>query len=140
MAARIKITNIEDVLAGFDKTEDEIGRAVQYATAQAGLAVERQAKKNATGRPGPNVQTGNLRRSITTSAVQKGFEGKYAVTVSATMVYARAVEMGLGPNKRNKGWPAGVRYPYLGPAARDLQRNGTLSRVFVTALATRLRG
>jgi hypothetical protein len=140
MTARITVTNLSDVLAGFQATEDKIELAVQYAIAQTGLAVERQARINASGRPGPNVQTGNLRRSITTSAVNKGFDGKYEVEVSATMVYARAVEMGLGPNKRNKGWPPGVKYPYLGPAASNLQSNGTLARVFTTNLASRLRG
>lgn len=134
MSARISITNLADVLAGFDATQDKIELAVQYAITMTGLAVERQAKTNASGRPGPNVQTGNLRRSITTSAVNKGFEGTYAVEVSATMVYARAVELG------HPRWKPGVKYPYLGPAASKLQADGTLSRVFTTALGSRLRG
>lgn len=134
MSARISITNLSDVLAGFDATEDKIELAVQYAITMTGLAVERQAKVNASGRPGPNVQTGNLRRSITTSAVQTGFQGMYAVDVSATMVYARAVELG------HPRWKPGVKYPYLGPAASNLQSNGTLARVFTTNFASRLRG
>jgi len=134
MTARITITNLSDVLAGFDATEDKIELAVQYAIAMTGLAVERQAKVNASGRPGPNVRTGNLRRSITTSSVQKGFTNLYSVNVSATMVYARAVELG------HPRWKPGVKYPYLGPAASNLQANGTLARVFVTNLASRLRG
>jgi hypothetical protein len=134
MSARVTITNLSDVLAGFQATEDKIELAVQYAITMTGLAVERQAKVNASGRPGPNVQTGNLRRSITTSAVQKGFDNTYAVEVSATMVYARAVELG------HPRWKPGVKYPYLGPAASNLQSNGTLARVFTTNLASRLRG
>ena len=125
MTARITITNLSDVLAGFDATEDKIELAVQYAIAMTGLAVERQAKVNASGRPGPNVRTGNLRRSITTSSVQKGFTNLYSVNVSATMIYARAVELG------HPRWKPGVKYPYLGPAASNLQANGTLARVFV---------
>jgi hypothetical protein len=134
MTARIAITNLADVLSGLDATEDKIEAAVQYAVAVTGLAVERQAKVNASGRPGPNVQTGNLRRSITTSKVQKGFESTYTVDVSATMVYARAVELG------HPRWKPGVKYPYLGPAASNLESNGTLARVFSTALGSRLRG
>lgn len=134
MSARITITNLSDVLTGFDATEDKIELAIQYAISMTGLAVERQAKKNAQGRPGPNVRTGNLWRSITTSAVQTGFQGMYAVDVSATMVYARAVELG------HPRWKPGVKYPYLGPAASNLQSNGTLARVFTTNLASRLRG
>ncbi len=134
MSARITITNLADVLAGFQATEDKIELAVQYAITLTGLAVERQAKNNASGRPGPNVQTGNLRRSITTSSVEKGFTSLYTVQVSATMVYARAVELG------HPRWKPGVKYPYLGPAASTLQSNGTLARVFTTNLASRLRG
>jgi hypothetical protein len=134
MTARISITNLSEVLAGIDKTEQTIGEAVQYAIALTGLAVERQAKQNASGRPGPNVQTGNLRRSITTSKPEKGFGTTYTVDVSATMVYARAVELG------HPRWKPGVKYPYLGPAANSLQANGTLARVFTTAFGSRLRG
>ena len=134
MTARITITNLSDVLAGFEATEDKLELAVQYAISMTGLAVERQAKSNASGRPGPNVQTGNLRRSITTSGKPKGFGTLYSVEVSATMVYARAVELG------HPRWKPGVKYPYLGPAANSLQSNGTLSRVFTQAMASRLRG
>ena len=134
MTARITITNLSDVLAGFNTTQDKLENAVQDAIAMAGARVESQAEKNASGRPGPNVRTGNLRRSITSSKVNTGFSGLYSVDVSATMVYARAVELG------NPRWKSGVKYPYLGPAANSLQSNGTLSRVFTTALASRLRG
>lgn len=134
MTARITITNLSDVLAGFEATEDKLESAVQYAISMTGLAIERQAKMNASGRPGPNVQTGNLRRSITTSGKPKGFGTLYSVEVSATMVYARAVELG------HPRWKPGVKYPYLGPAANNLKANGTLSRVFTQAMASRLRG
>lgn len=134
MSARISITNLESVLAGFSTTEERINSAVEYAIGVTGLAVEAQAKKNASGRPGPNVRTGNLRRSITTSKPEKGFGTTYTVDVSATMVYARAVELG------HPRWKPGVKYPYLGPAASSLQANGTLARVFTTAFGSRLRG
>ena len=133
MAVRIEVTNLADVLKDFDDTEDKFELAVQYAITMTGLAVERQAKMNASGRPGPNVQTGNLRRSITTKA-QKGFGNTYEAEVSATMVYARAVEFG------HPRWKPGVKYPYLGPAARRLEANGTLDRVFTMALTSRMKG
>ena len=134
MSARITITNLSQVLAGFNAEEQKLNLAVEHEITVTGLAVERQAKQNASGRPGPNVQTGNLRRSITTSKPQKGFGTLYTVDVSATMVYARAVELG------HPRWKPGVKYPYLGPAANRLQANGTLARVFTTAMASRLRG
>lgn len=128
------MTNLSEVLAGLQAQETRVDGAVQYAIQMAGLAVERQAKQNASGRPGPNVRTGNLRRSITTSMPIKGFEGRYTITVSATMVYARAVELG------HPKWKPGVKYPYLGPAANTLKANGTLNRVFTGAFASRIRG
>ena len=132
MAVRLKVTNLNDVLSSFAATEDKLELAIEYAITMAGLAVERQAKMNASGRPGPNVQTGNLRRSLTTKA-QKGFDS-YEAEVSATMVYARAVELG------HPRWKPGVKYPYLGPAANNLSDNGTLSRVFTMALTSRFKG
>jgi hypothetical protein len=134
VSARVTITNLAEVLAGFSAKEDQLNLAVEHAITVTGLAVERQAKQNASGRPGPNVRTGNLRRSITTSQAEKGFGTTYTVDVSATMVYARAVELG------HPRWKPGVKYPYLGPAANKLQANGTLARVFTTAMASRLRG
>jgi hypothetical protein len=143
MAGSIRITNLAQVLAGFDATEDQYEKAAQYAITVTGLAVERQAKINAntgthkkgeprSGGPGPNVVTGNLRRSITTQS-RYGF-GTYIAEVSATMSYARHVELG-GPN-----WKPGVKYPFLGPAANSLKDSGKLSRTFTLALASKLRG
>lgn len=134
MTARVTITNLSEVLAGFNGKQQEIEEAVRYAIQEVGIEVEGRAKENASGRPGPNVITGNLRRSITTSKAQKGFEGTYSVDVSATMVYSRAVELG------HPRWKAGVKYPYLGPAAEKLRADGTLSRVFTDAMASRMRG
>ncbi len=134
MTIRVTIPNLSQVISGVQTKAQQIDMAVAQAIQITGLAVERQAKQNASGRPGPNVRTGNLRRSITTSMPIKGFGDSYAVVVSATMVYARAVELG------HPRWKPGVKYPYLGPAARNLSANGTLNRVFTSAFASRIRG
>ena len=106
MTVRMTIPNLSQVLSGIQRQADQIDNAVAYAIQITGLAVERQAKQNASGRPGPNVRTGNLRRSITTSIPVKGFGDSYSVVVSATMVYARAVELG------HPRWKPGVKYPF----------------------------
>jgi hypothetical protein len=134
VTARVTIPNLSEVISGIQRKAEQIDQAVAQAIQITGLAVERQAKQNASGRPGPNVRTGNLRRSITTSMPIKGFGDSYSVVVSATMVYARAVELG------HPRWKPGVKYPYLGPAARNLSANGTLNRVFTSALVSRIRG
>ena len=134
MGVKLSIENLNDVINDINTYENKANEAIKQAIYVTGLALEGEAKKNASGRPGPNVRTGNLRRSIKTEQPIQGFGGLYTTEVRATMVYARAVEFG------HPRWKPGVKYPYLGPAAERLSGNGTLSRVFTTALATRLRG
>ena len=140
----IIVRNLSQVMNGLTVFEKNIMEAGEFAIAQAGFALEREAKKNAntgthargeghlsgTG-PGPNVVTGTLRRSITTE-VRYGF-GSYIATVGPTVEYARAVELGH-PKWRGK------RYPYLIPAAGKLIGDGTLSRVFNNAFRSRYKG
>lgn len=154
----VEVRNLNEVLAGLGLTMKEIDDAAFYAVNMAGLEVERQAKINANngvrtyekrvsrnGRAylkvtpprhigpsgkGPNKVTGELQRHITTMPPRKGF-GTYESVVSSTMVYARAVEMGLPE------W-GGKRYPYLAPAAKTLKDNGQLARTFIGALRFKL--
>jgi hypothetical protein len=130
--AVVIVRNLKDLLVGFDKLEKNVEVAAEHAIAMAGLAIERQAKVNASGRPGPNVRTGDLRRNIRTE-VRYGF-GTYLATVGAYMEYSRAVELG------SPLWKSGVKYPYLGPAAETLKNNGTLTRVFSVAFAKKMKG
>jgi hypothetical protein len=139
------IKNLSQVLAGLDLTEKKVSDAARYAIGMAAASVERQAKKNAntgthprgtpripgTG-PGPNVVTGNLRRSIF-SRTKVGFGNTYVAEVGASMVYARAVEMGLPE------WKSGVKYPYMVPAVESLKQSGQLNRTFTGAFAMYLR-
>jgi len=134
MSVQITVTNLNDILKDLDTYGNKADEAIKGAIYEAALALEAESQKNASGRPGPNVRTGNLRRSIKAEQPTKGFGGLYTAEVRATMVYARAVEFG------HPRWKAGVKYPYIGPAAKRLSGNGTLSRVFTLALATRLRG
>lgn len=134
MSINLSVTNLEDVIKDIDTYGAKADEAIKQAIYVTGLALEAEAKKGASGRPGPNVRTGNLRRSITTEQPIKGFGGLYTTEVRATMVYARAVEFG------HPRWKPGVKYPYLGPASTRLSGNGTFSRVFTQALITRLRG
>lgn len=76
-----------------------------------GIRVESQAKLNASGRPGPRVQTGRLRSSITW-ALGRDHLGLF-VDVGSNVAYARYVE---------EGTTRAPAYPYLRPAliaARD---------------------
>lgn len=79
--------------------------------ARRAINVESRAKINASGRPGPNVDTGRLRSSITWELVERP-DGLVA-RVGTNVEYARYVEEGTDRSKP---------YPYLVPAmsaARD---------------------
>ena len=153
--AGIIIKNLSEVLAAVSGTATKIEQGAQIGIMRAGLAVERQAKlnfqgtrsyqkkvskkgnayivttpKNHVGGAGPNTVTGNLKRSIKTT-YRVGF-GSYIAEIGPTMVYARQVEKGGG------NWKSGVKYPYLEPAALMLLRNGTINRVFMTAVKEKL--
>jgi hypothetical protein len=153
----IYIKNLDDVLKDFKTTAQAIEQGVQIGILRAGLVIERQAILNFQGTrsyekrvskktgnawlritpprhvggTGPNTVTGNLKRSIHTTT-RTGF-GTYIAEVGASMVYARSVEQGLPQNPS-------VKYPYLEPAALMMIRNGTVQRVFVTAIKEKMRG
>jgi hypothetical protein len=153
--AEIVIKNLKEVLAAIDGSAEKIEQGAQLGIMRVGLAVERQAKlnfqgtrsyekrvskngrpylvitpKNHVGGSGPNTVTGNLKRSIKTT-YRAGF-GVYTAEVGPTMIYARQVEKGGGK------WPAGVKYPYLEPAALMLLRSGKINRIFTTAVREKL--
>ena len=154
--AGIIIKNLSEVLAAIDGAKSKIEQGAQIGIMRAGLAVERQAILNFQGTrsyqkrtskitgnsylkvtppkhvggSGPNTITGNLKRSIKTT-YRVGFES-YIAEIGPTMIYARQVEKGGG------NWPSGVKYPYLEPAALMLLRNGTINRVFTTAIKEKM--
>ena len=153
--AEIVIKNLKEVLAAIDGSAEKIAQGAQLGIMRVGLAVERQAKLNfqgtrsyekrvsKNGRPylvitpkkhvggsGPNTVTGNLKRSIKTT-YRVGL-GVYTAEVGPTMIYARQVEKGGGK------WPAGLKYPYLEPAALSLYLSGKLNRIFATAVKEKL--
>lgn len=70
------------------------------------IAVQSQAKSNATHRPGPRVDTGRLRSSISWRLGEDGI-GLYA-EIGTGVPYGRNLELGLTRNGR--------RFPFLVPA------------------------
>lgn len=79
---------------------------VAQEVARRAVAVESQAKLNATQRPGPRVDTGRLRSSISWR-IGVDSEGVYA-DIGTGVPYGRILELGLTRN--------GARYPFLEPA------------------------
>jgi HK97 gp10 family phage protein len=83
---------------------------------KAGLVIERQAKINASGRPGPKVQTGRLRASINVKQT-----GKYTASVGTNVVYAPPVEFGHA--LRGRVWTSGIRYTHGGITALKMGKS-----------------
>jgi hypothetical protein len=109
-----------------NEAEKNIDKASAAALLELGALAESKAKggfsgshargQPHTGGPQPNVVTGNLRRSITRTAVQRTGPGEYMTRVYPSTVYARAVELG---NPRT-----GARaFPYFGPAMKVVRAN-----------------
>lgn len=107
-------------------TEANIDKASAAALLELAALAESKAKGNfqgshARGKPhvggaAPNVVTGNLRRSIQRTAVQRVGQGDYLTRVFPSTVYARAVEMG-NPKTGSRA------YPYFGPAMKVVRAN-----------------
>lgn len=79
-----------------------------------GVELHRQAQANASGRPGPRVITGNLRRSIT---LRTGVSGGTAwALVGTNAPQARRLELGFhGTDSRGRTYSQ-PPYPFLRPA------------------------
>jgi hypothetical protein len=150
MTESVKVTGLGDTLRILGLNADAIEKAAVYALGQVAFEVERQAKLNASGPTrkgfangridppkhidwegkGPNVISGSLRRSITTTIKRQGF-GDYVASVYPTMIYARAVELG------NRRWKSRVKYPYLMPAAKAIEPR--MTQIFLTAYLRKRR-
>jgi len=105
------------------------------AVAEAASTLEATAKKNATGRPGPNVRTGTLRRSITHGPIESFGLGGAQTDVGPTAVYGRRVELGFsGADSRGRHYHQ-PPYPYFVPAFESTDFAGIYAKHWAEALA-----
>lgn len=99
-----------EMQAAFDKIAAEVVAGTRAAVDEAAHLLQKQAQTNASGRPGPMVRSGALRRSIVVIGPEAAGPGTFVAHVGPTVVYGRAIEEG------HPRWKSGVKYPYLGPA------------------------
>jgi hypothetical protein len=103
-------------LSGIVARADAAGREI---VTKGGHAIEAATKANMNGRPGPNVQTGTLRRSVTVSDARRLGPGAWQTETAPTTVYGRRIELGFTGSDslgRHFNQPP---YPSLGPGVRD---------------------
>lgn len=119
-------TGIKEFKEALDLAEKNIDKASAAALLELAALAESKAKGGFSGShargqphvggPQPNVVTGNLRRSITRTAVQRTGPGEYMTRVYPSTVYARAVELG-NPRTGSRA------FPYFGPAMKVVRAN-----------------
>ena len=79
-----------------------------------GAQLEAEVKRNASGRPGPNVVTGNYRRSINRRTTRQGTT--ITTRVSSAQDHARRLEMGFtGTDSLGRSYDQKA-LPHFGPA------------------------
>jgi hypothetical protein len=88
------------------------GSNVAKQLARFGTQVETQAKQNASGRPGPNVDTGNLRASI---GWRVEVHEEVELYVGFGAYYGRYLELGWTTQTGRF-----VQYPFMRPAIESL--------------------
>lgn len=123
MQFRAEVVGLEQWVARIKGADKIVMEELRKAGQRSGLRVEAGAKKLVP------VDTGNLRRSISTVTTTQGI---YSTTKVGTNVpYARAVEFGRG---------AGTTQPPVAPIARWLAKKGSDANPFVVARAIGRRG
>ena len=113
-----------------------VEQTVDRVTERQARVFEGKVKANASGRPGPRVQTGDYRRSIGAQ-----FRGKSGGTVrweiGTNSPQGRRLELGFWGVRDSLGrlfhQPA---YPHFGPAADDMER--TFPAIIETAVSAEL--
>jgi HK97 gp10 family phage protein len=116
-AIEIEVKGLEELSRKNNEIVQKIASSGELV-AKAALVIEKQAKVNATGRPGPNVQTGRLRSSIT-SVVDSPLKARVGTNVK----YAPFVEFGHSQQvgrfvyaiKRRLVNSRAPAYPFLSP-------------------------
>ncbi len=112
----LTVENLEKVQRNIEDTVSKLSDG--SLVARAALIIERQAKINATGRPGPRVQTGRLRSSISIDIIDKN-----SARVGTNVVYAAPLEFGhYTAGSRKFGVSFGhmtPAYPFLYPTIQQ---------------------
>lgn len=118
---RVKINGLDDAISRFEHMPEALTRGLARGMKQAVQNTVGQAKLNASGRPGPRVDTGRLRASVAGRVENNGRRG----VVGSNVSYAPYLEFGV---KRRRA------YPYLKPAIVSPFRQMVISELIRRAV------
>lgn len=112
----IEWTGVSEFVARLQRIGERASIEARAGVVEVVSEVERLAKQNASGRPGPNVVTGTLRRGIAqTPATPWGLMG-WQAKIRPTVIYSRRIELGFhGADSRGRHYDQPA-YPYFTPA------------------------
>ncbi|WP_324787026.1 HK97 gp10 family phage protein [Streptomyces sp. H51] len=112
-------TNAADLAALLDERAAQVLPQALAVVRHYTMLLETQVKANASGRPGPNVITGDYRRSWT-HEVHVG-AGAVSGTVGTNKPQGRRLEYGyIGPDSLGRIFDQ-PPYPHLGPAVHTIE-------------------
>ena len=127
-------SGVTEFAAALDRVATRTQVETRAAIAEMAAELEKKAKENASGRPGPNVVTGTLRRSIKHDPITPWGLGGWQTKVGPTVIYGRRVELGFhGADSIGRRYNA-PGYPYFEPAFRSVDFRGILWKHVRTAL------
>ena len=123
--------------AGLDRIVGGLDRGTKSAIAKGAALVERKAKENASGPPGPGVVSGSNRRGITHRPIHRVGLG-YQTEVGPTMIYSRRLELGFeGADSLGRVYHQKPR-PFFTPAWNDVVHD--LPRVYAEEWSRAITG
>lgn len=121
MPGMLEWTGIPEFAAALTRTVERASAEARAAVAEAAGELEKAAKQNASGRPGPNVVTGTLRRSITHDPITPWGVGGWQTKVGPTVIYGRRIELGFhGVDSIGRNYNQGP-FPYFAPAFESVR-------------------
>src|SRR5216684_4443162 len=95
MAGWLTWTGVPEFAASLESTVAKASVEARAAVAEAAGELEKAAKQNASGRPGPNVISGTLRRGIKHEPIYPWGVRGWATEVGPTVIYSRRIELGF---------------------------------------------
>jgi hypothetical protein len=110
------LLGVSEFVTALEAMAGRVDRATGTAIKDAAHVIQRQARANASGRPGPRVRSGTLRRSITIKYPKRGGGGVWEAMIGPTVIYSRRVELGFdGTDSIGRTYHQ-PPYPFFGPA------------------------
>lgn len=114
-----EILGLTEFFGALTQIGSDVDQGSRRGVVRAAAEIEDNAKQNASGSPGPEVERGTLRRGIRHKAVTRGAGLEWRTEVGPTVIYSRRVELGFhGADALGRIYNQEAK-PYFTPAWDD---------------------